>query len=609
MANPYLFLLKISWKYARKERGQYLLIYALFLLCSVGYAMNPLVFGWIIDSIQRDPAKLLSSGWIYIGCFFALQILIGAIHSPARVKERQLAFTISQNFLDELFHQLLHLPVSWHQDHHSGSTINRLKKAYGSLKSFFQNGFSYFYAFAQFIFAFVAMLYFSPLFGMIALVLGFFTIWVILRFDKPFIKSLEDSNEKEHLMSATLTDSITNIFTVITLRLEKRMKKDLEHKFNAMLPPFRRNAVINEWKWFTAGLLISVIYAVMVAGYVYSNYKPGETFYLGGLAALLGYVDQFTNAFTRIAQAYTDIVGFSTDVRTIKNIEETFQKNHRPVTQNPLPDNWQRIAIRQLNFNYTKHPWVNGMPLADIQPHTSILRKENHGSGLHAIGIDLKRGQRIALIGESGSGKSTLLALLRGLYTPLPGGELVVDGKSTFEWSSIADTVTLFPQEPEIFENTIAYNITLGLPFSEQDIVEVCEIACLTGVINQLPHGLESTIQEKGVNLSVGQKQRLALARGILASRNSSIVLLDEPTSSVDSQTEMLIYKGMFEAFADKVVISSLHNLNLITHFDYGYVLHEGHLVEQGTPAELYNGNYLTLTNVAISPSVVRYTE
>jgi ATP-binding cassette, subfamily B, bacterial len=193
-------------------------------------------------------------------------------------------------------------------------------------------------------------------------------------------------------------------------------------------------------------------------------------------------------------------------------------------------------------------------------------------------------------VGESGSGKSTLLALLRGLYEPEPTVALSTDGKPQ-EWPALHEVVTLFPQEPEIFENSIAYNITLGLPFDDATIWQVCHTAHFTETAQQLPNGLASNIQEKGVNLSGGQKQRLALARGILAAKSSDVVLLDEPTSSVDPKTEVQIYEKLFEEFADKAVVSSLHRLHLLRYFDYVYVLERGRIVAEGRFDELRQSN------------------
>src|SRR5258708_12181579 len=160
--------------------------------------------------------------------------------------------------------------------------------------------------------------------------------------------------------------------------------------------------------------------------------------------------------------------------------------------------------------------------------------------------------------------------------------EIILDGRRE-ELDRLIESVTLFPQEPEIFENTLAYNIAVGLHFAEEDILQVGESAHFVEVIRQLPLGLESDIREKGVNLSGGQKQRLALARGILAARDSDLVLLDEPTSSVDPRTEALIYEGLFKAFSDKAIISSIHPLHLLAPFAYPYVLHQGHITPQAT--------------------------
>lgn len=595
MTNPYFSLLRTSWEYARNEKPRYLLIYGLFILISLGNALDPLLLGWFINRLQSDGINVLSSAWIYIGCYFLLNMVIVSINGPTRVAERQLGFNIGQNFLNDFFHKSLHLPMSWHQDHHSGSTINRLKKAHAALKLFFQSGYYFFFTFSQFILSLVGMLYFSPTFGAVAVALGALTIWTIIKFDKPIVKALTEENEKEHTLSASLSDSLVNIFTVITLRLENSMKTDLLGKFKNMLPPFRRKIVMNEWKWFTSYTLTFIIYGVMVMGYIYGHYTPGQVLPLGGLVALLGFVNQFINAFGNITLAYTQVVTLHTDVQTVSVIEESYQSIHKGEKSIPLPTDWKNIHVDHLTFFYQSQEGKSGSAglTGDVEINTVEIK------GIKDVQLKIGRGQRIALIGESGSGKSTLLSLLRGIYLPKMV-HLSVDGTHLYNWRSIMDVVTLLPQEPEIFENTILYNITLGLPFSEQEVLAACDLVCFTEVLNQLPNGLDSSIQEKGVNLSVGQKQRLALARGILASHESSIVLMDEPTSSIDPQTEIQIYRQLFEAFKDKAVISSLHRIHLLDLFDYVYVFSEGQIIEQGTPKELCKGEYLRSASFAI---------
>ncbi len=569
MQNPYFSLLGTAWRYARAERKRYVAIYAMFLCANFVYGSYPLLLGWFIDKIQRRQDQIPHYVVIYAVCYVGLKLLEWSFHGPARIMERQLAFNLSRNFLNERYHQALHLPVKWHQDHHSGSTINRIRKAYEALRGFFEGGFTYVYAISRLAVSFTAMLIFAPLFGGIGAALGMLTIYIIIRFDGPIIRTQEEVNEAEHVVAATLFDSLSNIMTVVTLRLEQSMERGLAGKIQRLLGPFRRYTLINEWKWFVADTLVAITYCVIVAGYVFQHWTPGKLFLVGALVTLLGYVNQFTSVFHDLAAEYNRIVQYNTDVRTADGIEQAFREQHRADKKTDLPTGWQTLELENLNFS-----------------HRESYSEEHAPQSLHNLHIKLQRGKRIALIGESGSGKSTLLALLRGLYEPEPGSRLLVDGEES-SLASLNETVTLFPQDPEIFENTIAYNLTLDLPFAAADIDAACRAAYFSEVVKELPRGLESNIQERGVNLSGGQKQRLALARGILAAAESDVVLLDEPTSSVDPKTEALIYQRLFQVFSEKAMVSALHRLHLLHSFDYIYVLQQGRVVAEGTLAQL----------------------
>lgn len=382
--------------------------------------------------------------------------------------------------------------------------------------------------------------------------------------------ALEETDERQHDLSSSLYDSLSNIITVLTLRLEGRMEQSLTGKIGAIEPPFRREIRINEWKWFVASMLIAGIYLIITTGYIHQHYMPGVVFYVGGLVTLLGYVNQFTSMFNDVAWQYTQIMQFNTDVQTARQIGDAYHEHHQPEPAS-LPNGWNRLSVSNLNY---EHPVIPGL-------------NEHQPASLKSLSINLQRGKRVALIGESGSGKSTLLTLLRGLNSPIEGITWSVDGETRTDWLAIGNTVTLFPQEPEIFENTALCNITLGLPFTDAEVAGVCQIARFADVAAYLPNGLDTLIQEKGVNLSGGQKQRLALARGLLAARQSDIILLDEPTSSVDPKTEFHIYHALLATFADKAVVSSLHRLHLLPLFDYIYILDKGRIADEGTFVDL----------------------
>jgi ABC-type multidrug transport system fused ATPase/permease subunit len=232
-----------------------------------------------------------------------------------------------------------------------------------------------------------------------------------------------------------------------------------------------------------------------------------------------------------------------------------------------LGNNWEELKIENLKFSYNNQ----------------------EGKKLHLanVSLSIKRNQKIALIGESGSGKTTLLKIIRELYQP-ERVKLYLDGKLLKNGlAAISSEVTLIPQDPEIFSTTIKENITLGIDQKANTIKKFTDLARFSDVINRLPKKLNSSIVEKGVNLSGGEKQRLALARGLLACEDKSIVLLDEPTSSVDLENEMLIYQNIFDRFKNKTIISSIHRLHLLPLFDMIYFFQNGRIIASGSFNEL----------------------
>jgi ABC-type multidrug transport system fused ATPase/permease subunit len=263
-----------------------------------------------------------------------------------------------------------------------------------------------------------------------------------------------------------------------------------------------------------------------------------------------------------MAGNYQDLVRYQTDQCSADPILAAAALEAAPDIAGP----WQEIRVTHLSFAYAG-PRGDVPALADV----SLL---------------LERGCRIALVGESGSGKSTLLRVLAGLYGAQRAG-FVIDGRPRPEVVHLGPIATLVPQDPEIFEGTIGHNITLGIDYPARGIARACDLACFTPVVEQLPQGLETDIAERGLNLSGGQKQRLALARGILAARDSSILMLDEPTSSLDPETEGRVYDNLLAAFPHACIVSSIHRLHLLSRFDRVVFMAEGRVVDVGTATEL----------------------
>ncbi|TXF89589.1 ABC transporter ATP-binding protein [Neolewinella aurantiaca] len=564
--NPYQRLLSIAWGYAEGMRGKYILIYLMFTGVNLLISLQPVIFGLFINHLQKGEGNLLQGTWIYLALHMAIIFAFWSLQWPARLLERRMAFDISKRLLMEVYDKIIHLPLSWHREHHSGDTINRARKAYEALKNFFDNGFAYFQTIARMAIALIALLWFSPVFGMVAVVAAVIIFAVVLAFDKPMIEAITATNDKENELMAGFSDKLTNIITVTTLRLGKRTAADINGRIDKIWPPFLRGTRINEQKWFSISVLTGLMYIAMVGGYVYENYVPGEVFLVGGLVTLIGYVNQFANMLSSFTMQYGQIVRYRSDLAAIDPIEEAYAELSVPSAEGAVDRAWQKLRVEGLNFRY-----------------------DENGAGVFDVSLNLDRGRRIAIIGPSGSGKTTTLYALRGLYPPEQMTLLFNEPAShpAAAPAQLFEQTTLIPQSPEIFEDTLRNNLTMGLDRSAEELTRAIRTAVLDDVVEQADEGLETFLSEGGANLSGGQRQRLSIARGLLAADTSTLLLLDEPTSSLDPKTEILAYERIFAAFPDKTVVSTLHRLHLLRFFDYIYYMENGRVAAEGTLEEL----------------------
>jgi ABC-type multidrug transport system fused ATPase/permease subunit len=222
-----------------------------------------------------------------------------------------------------------------------------------------------------------------------------------------------------------------------------------------------------------------------------------------------------------------------------------------------------------------------------IELHDVSFQYSCRGSVLDAIAIRIPAGKRVAIVGESGSGKSTLLKLLMRYYDPT-NGRITVDGVDMrdFRLASLRSGIGLVSQDPFIFNATVEENICLGSgDATVEDVIEAARAAGLEEFINELPERYQTMIGERGANLSGGQRQRLAIARALV--RKPQILIFDEATSHLDTETEKAIQATLRTALTGRTVILVAHRLTTVKDADLIYVLHKGQVVEHGSHREL----------------------
>jgi ATP-binding cassette subfamily C protein len=205
---------------------------------------------------------------------------------------------------------------------------------------------------------------------------------------------------------------------------------------------------------------------------------------------------------------------------------------------------------------------------------------------LKSINMDIKKGSKVALIGASGSGKTTLAQLLVGLY-PIQNGEIYFDEipVNSIGLNVVRENIFLVLQNPQLFNDTIAKNLTFGDDITQDKLDFAIELAQLRDFVDSLEDGLETKIGRDGIKLSGGQRQRLSIARMVI--QNPNIVILDESTSALDVHTESKLFKALEEYLRDKTTIIIAHRLSTIRKADYIYVLEDGRIVEEGNSNDL----------------------
>jgi len=435
--NPIISVFKEEWKHLGNQKKTFIFYIILFLIAGSIMLMTPLLIGMIFNTVQEsitsktDLNKLL----FLISLLLAIEVGFWIFHGWGRVVEQKTGFLVYRNFINSKIKKVLELPVQWQKDHHSGDTIDKINKAADGLNDFSQHfTFSIVYALLN-IFGSLTILFFIDYkIATFTLIFSCTTILIIIKVDKILIDIYKKLNKKWNKLSSSIFDYISNIITVITLRLKKTVSKEVDNKIMDAYDLHNKSIKISESKWAIASIAIGIMTVLVLMYKSYTDYTTTGVILIGTLYILYGYLERVGKTFFSFAQLYHTVVKYDAMLMGVSSIDEEYNKI-KDETRKNLPIDWNKLEIRDLNFKY---------------------EEGSNKRHLDNINIDIKRGKKIALIGESGSGKSTILSVLRGLYPP-KSGKIIYKGNTLDNgFARLKHSVTLIPQDPGFNNNSIS---------------------------------------------------------------------------------------------------------------------------------------------------------
>ena len=394
-------------------------------------------------------------------------------------------------------------------------------------------------------------------------------IWFTFAVSEWRVKIRKEMNDQDTAANQKAVDSLLNFETVKYFNAEKveaeRFDSSMQLYETAALKTSYSLSFLNIGQTILISIgLISVM--VMAASGVQNG-----TLTVGDFVLINAYMIQITMPLNFLGTVYREIRQALVDMSEMFDLLEQQAEITDPKDAEHLTVSNGRIEFKNIMFGYEKDRLI-----------------------LKDFNLIVGAGQNIAIVGTSGSGKSTIGRLLFRFYD-IEQGELYIDGLNikNVTQSSLHAAIGIVPQDTVLFNDTIYYNIAYGDPnASQEDVINAAKAAEIHQFVSDLPDGYNTTVGERGLKLSGGEKQRVGIARTLL--KNPPILLLDEATSSLDTETENSIQKSLNQLLEGRTVLTIAHRLSTIVNSDFIVVLDNGEIIEQGTHKELLalNGRY-----------------
>lgn len=544
----------------------------------IGHHQLPRFLRWMDAIFQHE-------SFIELGTVAAISYLIitaiGAIAGFVdNYYNEKVAQLIANDLRNKMYHHLQHLSLAYYDSHQTGKLLSTLTADVSTIQDFASETLMKMLVDSLTILGMIAiMFYLDSDFTLVALAVAPFLLFFVARFKKVMKNATREVRKDQSDMFIVLQKGLESIREVNAFGRqdfeEERLRRISQETVNASLRAKRVKSAVSP--------LVTITVAACTAFVLWrgAHLVAAGTMSVGALTVFLWYMSKFFSPVQDLAKMASTIAMVTVSLERIEGILR-LQTNVKEVAKPIKPGK----VKGEITFEHVCFEYLPGEPV------------------INDLNLEISSGQRIGICGPTGSGKSTIVSLIARFYDPV-SGRILIDGTdiSQFTLDGLREQIGFVLQDTLLFFGSIRENIAYGRPeASEDEIREAARLANAMEFIEKMPNGLETMVGERGFTLSGGQRQRIGIARAIV--RNSPILILDEPTSSLDSESEKQVMEALENLMVGRTVIIIAHRLNTIRNVDKIIVLCKGEITEDGTHEELIvkKGIYRQMCNEQLWP-------
>ena len=536
-----------------------LLALSFLLVTTVIKSIIPLVASHFIDQYLGNLSQFALTVLI---AYYGLYILQTLIQYMGNLLFARVSYSIVRDIRRDAFANMEKLGMSYFDKTPSGSIVSRLTNDTETISDMFSGLLS---SFISAIFIFVTTLYTMMVldFRLTGLVLLFLPLIFILvnLYRKKSVKIIEKTRSFLSDINSKLAESIEGIRIIQAFNQEKRLQEEFDEINEEHYVYANRSVALDALFLRPAMSLLKLLgYAVLMAYFGYRGLYIGMT--AGTMYAFIQYINRLFDPLIEVTQNFSILQTSMVSAGRVFTLID--QSNYEPVQAD------SELAIREGNIRF-EHVCFSYDGVNQI---------------LDDISFSVKKGETIAFVGHTGSGKSSIINVLMRFYE-FQSGRVLIDNVDIRNYShqELRKNMGLVLQEPFLYHGTIKSNIAMYQEISDEEVKAAAEFVDADAFIQELPQGYNSPVSERGSSFSTGQRQLIAFARTVAS--QPKILILDEATANIDSETETLVQNSLEKMRKGRTTIAIAHRLSTIQDANCIYVIDKGRIIESGTHEEL----------------------